>query len=197
MVAPIDLGQLGVQRGRPLIIGKPCRLWRVSFRSDPHQRIMCLHQRRRWSGFRGLVHGHDSSPPSCVSYSWAWASNAPAADSMAAKTHHGKVVAVAICRHAAATAQDAAAISRAAVGSPLPDRAVASQAWPYRRYATSQARTVLSDALAPLPPPPPPAAADRVRALLCGGPVTGRAVGRSARSAPWPRVNSWGPITRL
>jgi hypothetical protein len=32
---------------------------------------------------------------------------------MAAKAHHGKAVAVAICRHAAATAQDAAAISRA------------------------------------------------------------------------------------
>ncbi|HWR47852.1 MAG TPA: hypothetical protein VN327_09630 [Pseudonocardiaceae bacterium] len=38
---------------------------------------------------------------------------------MAANIHHGNVVADAICRHAAATAQDAEAISRAAAGSPL------------------------------------------------------------------------------
>jgi hypothetical protein len=52
---------------------------------------------------------------------------------MAAKVHQGKVVAVAICRQAAATAQDTAAISRAAAGSPLPHRAVISRARPYRR----------------------------------------------------------------
>jgi hypothetical protein len=49
---------------------------------------------------------------------------------MAAKIHQGKVVAVAICRHAAATAQDATAISCAAAGSPSPVRAVVSQARP-------------------------------------------------------------------
>ncbi|MBA2473095.1 MAG: hypothetical protein H0V41_12995 [Pseudonocardiales bacterium] len=52
---------------------------------------------------------------------------------MADRAHHGKVVAVVICRQAAATAQDAVAISRAATGSPLPDRAVISQARPYCR----------------------------------------------------------------
>ena len=68
---------------------------------------------------------------------------------MAANVHHGKVVAAAICRHAAATAQDAEAISRAAAGSPLGDRAVHSQARPYCRYAASQARAEVSKAITP------------------------------------------------
>ena len=38
--------------------------------------------------------------------------------------HHGKVLVVSICRQTAATARDAAAISRAAAGSPLGERAV-------------------------------------------------------------------------
>jgi hypothetical protein len=81
--------------------------------------------------FAGLVHGHD--PLSLISRAFqlrACASKAPAADSMAANTYHGRVVVVAICRHAAATAQDAEAISRAAAGSPLGERAVHSQARP-------------------------------------------------------------------
>lgn len=58
------------------------------------------------------------------------ASNAPAAGSMAANIHRGKVVAV-ICRYAAATAQDAEAIAHRAAGSaptgtggPFPSAAV-------------------------------------------------------------------------
>jgi hypothetical protein len=52
---------------------------------------------------------------------------------MAAKAHQGNLVATAIWRQAAATAHDAAAISRAATGSLLPHRAVVSQARPYCR----------------------------------------------------------------
>jgi hypothetical protein len=49
---------------------------------------------------------------------------------MAAKAHQGNAVPEAICRQAAATARDAAAISCAAAGSVLPQRAVHSQARP-------------------------------------------------------------------
>jgi nucleotide-binding universal stress UspA family protein len=63
-------------------------------------------------------------------YSRAWASNADAAASSATNVHHGNVVAAAICRHADATAADAAAICRAAPGSPFGERAVNSQVLP-------------------------------------------------------------------
>jgi hypothetical protein len=77
----------------------------------------------RCGWFGGFAHGYDPlSLVSRASQLRACVSNAPAADSMAANIHRGNVVAVAICRHAAATAQDAEAISRAAAGSPVGDR---------------------------------------------------------------------------
>jgi hypothetical protein len=133
VVTSIDFGDFGIQGRGLLVIRKPLRKRCLPTRPDTRQHLMCLHQRlgRHWFG--GLVHGHGPSLVSPVSYSRAWDSNAPAADSMAAKIHQGNVVAAAICRQAAATAQDAAAISRDAAGSPLPDRAVVSQARPYCR----------------------------------------------------------------
>jgi hypothetical protein len=102
---------------------------------------------------------------------------------MAANVHHGKVVAAAICLHAAATAHDVVAISLAAAGSPLRDRAVISQARPYCRYAASQARVVLSVTITP------PEETDPRGASLCDGPDTGRAVGRPSRPVSRTRAN--------
>ncbi len=72
--------------------------------------------------------GHDLL--SCSRRAWysrAWSSHAAAATSTATNVHHGKVVVAATCRHAAATAHEAADISRAATMSFLGACAVNSQ----------------------------------------------------------------------
>jgi hypothetical protein len=75
----------------------------------PHERLVGLHQCPRWSGFRGLVYDYGPRLHRVFRIRGPVVSNAPAADSIAANVHHGTVVAVVICRHAAA--QAAAAIS--------------------------------------------------------------------------------------
>lgn len=86
---------------------------------------------------------------------------------MAANVHHGKVVAAAISRHAAATTQDADAISRAAAGSHLRDRAAASEARPYCRYelvaAGDRHEPCPSDSAVYYMWLPPPSAGDTTR----------------------------------